>query len=55
MHRLDMETSGLIVLARNPAMHQQLSIAFQNRQVEKRYVAMVAGELPEGKARSTCR
>lgn len=48
VHRLDMETSGLIVLARNPAMHQQLSIAFQNRQVEKRYVAMVAGELPEG-------
>lgn len=43
VHRLDMETSGLLVLARSPAMHRQLSILFQERQVEKRYVAVVDG------------
>jgi len=43
VHRLDMETSGLMVLARNKEMHRSLSILFQNRQVEKRYVAVVDG------------
>lgn len=47
VHRLDMETSGLMVLARNPAVHRQLSMAFQNRRVEKRYLAVVAGRLEE--------
>lgn len=45
VHRLDMETSGLMVLARSKEMHRQLSILFQNRQVEKRYVAVVDGAL----------
>ncbi|MFZ2853443.1 MAG: pseudouridine synthase [Rhodocyclaceae bacterium] len=43
VHRLDMETSGLLVLARSPAMHRLLSILFQERRVEKRYVAVVDG------------
>lgn len=47
VHRLDMETSGLIVLARDRETHRRLSIAFQNRQVEKRYVAVVDGVLAE--------
>jgi len=45
VHRLDMETSGLLVLARGKEMHRRLSILFQKRQVEKRYVAVVDGAL----------
>lgn len=45
VHRLDMATSGLIAMARGAAMERALSIAFQQRQVEKRYVAVVAGLL----------
>ena len=45
VHRLDMATSGLLVLARNAEMHRQLSLLFQERRVEKRYVAVVDGLL----------
>lgn len=45
VHRLDMETSGLLVLARSKEMHRRLSILFQNRKVDKRYVAIVEGML----------
>lgn len=47
VHRLDMETSGLLVLARGPEAHRQLSRLFRERQVEKRYVAVVAGQVKE--------
>ncbi|MHB9022303.1 MAG: RluA family pseudouridine synthase [Halothiobacillus sp.] len=39
VHRLDWDTSGLMVLARHANAHRQLSIAFQERHTEKRYVA----------------
>lgn len=45
VHRLDCDTSGLLVLARGKENHRRLSIAFQDRQVDKRYVALVDGEL----------
>lgn len=45
VHRLDMETSGLIVLARGKEAHRALSMGFQNREVAKRYVALVDGLL----------
>ena len=45
VHRLDMDTSGLIVLARGAEVHRTLSRAFAARAVEKRYVALVAGRL----------
>ena len=41
VHRLDRDTSGLLVLARWKDMHRSLSILFQNRLVEKRYIAIV--------------
>ena len=41
VHRLDMETSGLIVFARTPEAQAELSRAFRERSVEKRYVAVV--------------
>ena len=45
VHRLDMATSGLIVMARGPEAHRTLSIAFAERHVFKSYVAVVAGEM----------
>jgi tRNA pseudouridine32 synthase/23S rRNA pseudouridine746 synthase len=43
VHRLDMATSGLLLLARGAAMQRQLSLAFAARAVGKRYIAVVAG------------
>lgn len=45
VHRLDMATSGLMLFARSPAAQRDLSRAFAERRVGKRYVAMVAGDL----------
>ena len=46
VHRLDMATSGLIVLARGLDAQRKLSAAFANRLVHKRYTAVVHGLLP---------
>lgn len=43
VHRLDMATSGLLVMARGDAAQRKLNAAFANRQVEKQYEAVVAG------------
>jgi tRNA pseudouridine32 synthase/23S rRNA pseudouridine746 synthase len=43
VHRLDRDTSGLLVVALEPALHRALSIAFAERRVEKHYVADVVG------------
>lgn len=45
VHRLDMATSGLMVMARSPAAQRALSQAFAAREVSKRYIAVVAGRL----------
>lgn len=45
VHRLDMSTSGLVVMARGLAAQRTLSSAFELRQVHKRYRAVVAGKL----------
>jgi len=45
VHRLDMATSGLMVFARGPEMQRRLSQMFREREVAKRYVAVVAGRL----------
>lgn len=47
VHRLDRDTSGVIVMALDAEAHRQLSIQFQERQVSKRYVALVAGEVAD--------
>ncbi|MCV2358796.1 pseudouridine synthase [Paucibacter sp. TC2R-5] len=46
VHRLDMATSGLLLLARGAAMQRALSMAFEGRRVHKRYEALLAGNLP---------
>ena len=45
VHRLDMATSGLMMMARGAAIQRELSKAFAARTVSKRYVAVVAGRL----------
>ena len=45
VHRLDMATSGLIIFARNKEVQRQLGDAFAQRQVHKRYTAIVAGNV----------
>jgi len=43
VHRLDKETSGLIVVAKNDTAHRKLSAQFAAREVKKKYVALVHG------------
>jgi tRNA pseudouridine32 synthase/23S rRNA pseudouridine746 synthase len=45
VHRLDMATSGLIVLGRGTEAQRALSAAFRERRVDKRYVAVAAGQV----------
>jgi tRNA pseudouridine32 synthase/23S rRNA pseudouridine746 synthase len=45
VHRLDMATSGLLVFARGAEMQRRLSGMFREREVEKRYQAVLAGRL----------
>jgi len=47
VHRLDLDTSGLLVLARSKHAARDLSGQFRDRQVEKQYVAVVWGELAQ--------
>ncbi len=45
VHRLDKDTSGLIIIAKNDAAHKNLSAQFKERSVKKTYYAIVAGEI----------
>ncbi|MCW5873926.1 MAG: RluA family pseudouridine synthase [Anaerolineales bacterium] len=51
VHRLDKDTSGLIVLAKNDAAHHALQAQFQQRSAQKTYIALVDGRpnTPEGR------
>lgn len=53
VHRLDRDTSGLLVVARNADSHRELSRQFQDREVGKRYIALVIGQLAETGGRIT--
>ncbi|MBI3495606.1 RluA family pseudouridine synthase [Candidatus Berkelbacteria bacterium] len=46
-HRLDKDTSGLLVIAKNQKVLAKLQEQFKNRQVQKEYVALVYGEIAE--------
>ena len=43
VHRIDRDTSGLVVFAKDPETHRRLSAAFEERRVQKRYAAVVHG------------
>ena len=47
VHRLDKETSGVIVFAKNEQTHKQLSVLFEGRGVEKYYVGLVHGKMQD--------
>lgn len=47
VHRLDKETSGLLVVAKNDAAHRKLAEQFSRRRVKKTYLALVHGWMPQ--------
>ena len=47
VHRLDMEPSGVMVMARSKSVHRQLSRQFEQRRVQKGYVAVVDGRVDQ--------
>jgi 23S rRNA pseudouridine1911/1915/1917 synthase len=47
VHRLDKETSGLIIVAKNDRTHQALSEMFSGRSLRKTYLALVHGEVKQ--------
>jgi 23S rRNA pseudouridine1911/1915/1917 synthase len=49
VHRLDRDTSGVLVFARTPEAHERLKAAFQGREAKKTYLAFVYGVPKEGK------
>jgi 23S rRNA pseudouridine1911/1915/1917 synthase len=46
VHRLDKETSGAMIVARNDAAHENLAEQFRSRNVRKIYLALVHGKMP---------
>lgn len=50
VHRLDKDTSGIIVFAKTEMAHKHLSTAFEERTVEKYYLGLVKGTLPQKQA-----
>jgi len=49
VHRLDKDTSGIILFAKNTEMQEYLKTLFQTHQIKKTYLALVAGELKNNK------
>lgn len=47
VHRLDRDTSGILLFALTAPAHRALSLAFEGGQVEKHYLALATGDLPE--------
>ena len=45
VHRLDKETSGIIIFARDSCTHRELSLQFEHRQTQKSYLALVQGKV----------
>ena len=50
VHRIDKDTSGLLVIAKNDKAHINISEQIKNRQVKKIYTALIRGNLPEDRA-----
>ena len=47
VHRLDMDTSGLIIMARTPEAHRHVGLQFERRYVDKSYIADVWGHVAQ--------
>ncbi len=51
VHRLDKDTSGVLIIAKNNETHEKLAKAFHDRKVEKHYIALVKGHMKSNKGR----
>lgn len=51
VHRLDKETSGIVLVAKNDLAHKKLSEAFRQRTIRKIYIALVQGRVKEAEGR----
>ena len=51
VHRLDMQTSGILLIAKSLEVHKVLQKQFMDRTIKKRYVALLDGELKEDKGK----
>lgn len=47
VHRLDMDTSGLVLFARSPEAQRNLSLLFEKREISKTYVALIEGVMEQ--------
>lgn len=47
VHRIDKQTSGVVLFARTPEAHRDLNEQFRTRETEKRYLAVLEGEMPQ--------
>lgn len=50
VHRLDKDTSGVIIIAKNDKSHIDISEQIKNRTVKKTYIALVRGNVKENEA-----
>ena len=50
VHRIDKDTSGLLIIAKNDKAHTKMSQQIKNREVKKTYIALVRGIIPENEA-----
>ncbi|WFA09430.1 RluA family pseudouridine synthase [Tissierella sp. Yu-01] len=49
VNRLDMDTTGIVIIAKNSFAHQQMALQFENNDVEKKYLAIVQGVIKDEK------
>lgn len=47
VHRIDKETSGLLVIAKNDSAHEKLSVQFKDKSMHRIYFALLDGQLPK--------
>lgn len=53
VHRLDMSTSGLLLIAKEKEVHKALQTQFKNRTIKKRYIALLSGIITENEGTIT--
>ncbi|OEG69723.1 hypothetical protein ATZ36_07830 [Candidatus Endomicrobiellum trichonymphae] len=51
VHIIDRDTSGILVFAKNPETHRNISAQFENSKVRKKYVALLSGVLEENQGK----
>ncbi|WP_338954556.1 RluA family pseudouridine synthase [Spiroplasma endosymbiont of Polydrusus cervinus] len=51
VHRIDRQTTGVLVIAKNDVVHQQLQEQIQTKQLQRRYLALVHGKITEKRAK----